>query len=389
MIPSQSRPTTLGTVEPTPSVSPAPSSSRDPAPRRGDRGSVRPAIIVEMGKDQEYFASRVCRLSRCRLTAVLIGITVSLAAGCAGDPIDDESQTGAAPAADDAFPRTVSHAMGSTEVTTRPVRIVALDQTFVDAAFTLDVPLAGFTDVTGSEGALPAYLSEFEDTLGKDAESLGDLDNPNLEQLLALRPDLIVSAKIRHEDIYDQLSKIAPTVFSETTGPTWKQNIRLLAEALGQEDLAEARIANYEDRANKVGDAIRAKQGRNPTISVVRFIGPENRLYQKESFSGIVLEDVGLARPPSQDVDDFAVAVSEERIPDADADRIYITVSDRDEARAARDRFFTNPLWERLSGEVTEVSDEVWGLAVGLQGAQAMLDDLATSFGIDPARDSS
>ncbi len=293
----------------------------------------------------------------------------------------EEATTNESP--ESGYPITVEHAMGATEIPSKPVRIVALDQTFLDAAFTLGVPLAGFTDISPNADRVPAYLAGFRSTLGKDAVSLGPLATPNLEELASLRPDLILSAKIRHEDLYDELSQIAPTVFSETTGPTWKENLRLLAGALGEEEAAEDRIEQYEFRAKAVGDAIRAKEGRNPTISLIRFIGQENRLYQKASFSGIVLEDAGLARPPSQDADGFAVAVSEERIPDADADRIFYTVSDLDAARDARERFLANPLWGRLTGEVTEVSDGVWGLAVGLQGAEAMLDDLAESFDVE------
>ena len=47
-------------------------------------------------------------------------------------------------------------------------------------------------------------------------------DWPNRRTVLAdglrsLQPDLIVSAKVRHENVYAQLKGIAPTVFSETT----------------------------------------------------------------------------------------------------------------------------------------------------------------------------
>jgi iron complex transport system substrate-binding protein len=316
-------------------------------------------------------------VQRISLIGFLLAAMVLASCGSPQDAGTSES-TGTA-----GYPVTVDHVMGTTEIPSQPMRIVALDQTFVDAAFTLGIPLAGFTDLSPNAERLPAYLAEFRSSLGKETVSLGDLDNPNLEQLASLRPDLILSAKIRHEDLYDELSQIAPTVFSETTGPTWKENLRLLAEATGEQEAAEDRIAQYESRAKAVGDAIRAKQGRNPTISLIRFLGQENRLYQKASFSGIVLEDAGLARPPSQDVDGFAVAVGEERIPDAEADRIFYTVYDLEEARAARERFQANPLWGTLKGEVTEVSDEVWGLAVGLQGAEAMLDDLAASFDVE------
>ncbi|MDQ4039764.1 MAG: hypothetical protein M3313_15790 [Actinomycetota bacterium] len=83
-------------------------------------------------------------------------------------------------------------------------------------------------------------------------------------------------------------------------------------------------------------------------------------------------------------MNEFAAEISEERILDADADHIYVTVSASDEATQAQQRFTANPLWGQLTGEVFVVDDAVRGLAVGLQGAQAMLNDLARTFGVAP-----
>ena len=71
---------------------------------------------------------------------------------------------------------------------------------------------------------------------------------------------------------------------SDTTGPTWKDNIRLAAKALGQEQFAEKEVSSYEAAAKATGAAIKAKAG-NPTISVVRFVDGPTRLYQNSSFS--------------------------------------------------------------------------------------------------------
>ncbi len=311
-------------------------------------------------------------------TLCSVPMLLAVLAGCGPGADEDAGDGAAAPA------RIVQHAMGSTEIPSEPQRIVVLDQTFVDAAFTLDTPLVGFTGIPGSGSGLPAYLGDARARLGEDAVFLGGIDEPNLEQVAALQPDLILSTKVEHEEIYDKLSAIAPTVFSETSGPTWKNNIRLLARSIGKESLAEERIGAYEQRAREIGDAIRAAEGRNPTVSVVRFLPSGTRLYQRDSFSGIVLDDTGLARPPSQDVNEFAVEISEERILDADADHIYVTITASDEAKQAQQRFTANPLWSQLTGEVFVVDDAVWGLATGLQGAQAMLDDLARTFGVAP-----
>jgi iron complex transport system substrate-binding protein len=171
---------------------------------------------------------------------------------------------------------------------------------------------------------------------------------------------------------------------SETTGPTWKDNLRLQAEALGQEELVEKEIGAYEAAAKATGAAINAKAG-NPTISVVRFLDGPTRLYQKASFSGIVLTDADLARPRSQDVEDFAAEISAERIKDANADAIFVTAYADDKGLGTKtlEQFKANPLWKPLAPKVHEVEDITWMTAVGLQGAWVILRDLADAFGVD------
>ncbi|MQA14588.1 MAG: ABC transporter substrate-binding protein [Pseudonocardiaceae bacterium] len=330
------------------------------------------------------------RVRRHYATTVVLGAALLVLAGCGSGEGGQQATAGDATGGG-AFPRAVTHAMGEAEIPAQPKTIVALDNSFIDAAYSLQTPVAGFTTFDGSK-ELPGYLVEEFPDLAAQARYVGTLKEPNLERIAAMQPDLIISAKVRHEQIYDELSRIAPTVFSETTGATWKDNLRLLAESTGKQDRAQQRLADYERRAQAIGDAIREKVGHNPTISIVRFVGSgPMRMYYKSSFAGVVLQDAGLARPPSQDVSDpekIMTEVSEERILDADADHIFMTVYNDPSGAAEQDsqRFRGNPLWGQLTGEVHEVSDTAWMTAVGLQGAHLILDDLAKAFDVDPAR---
>jgi iron complex transport system substrate-binding protein len=312
-----------------------------------------------------------------RLGAVVTVMALALT-GCGSSGEDNASATSDAGAG---FPRTVEHAMGKTEIPSKPKRVVALDASFVDATLILDTPVVGYTDYRTINGELPEYLGEDRTTYGKESQSVGTLAEPNLEKIAALDPDLIISAKVRHEKLYEQLSAIAPTVMSETTGPTWKDNIRLTGKALGQEELAETELTAYQNAAKTVGDAINAKAN-NPTVSVVRFVDGPTRLYQNASFSGIVLKDAGLRRPKSQDVDDFAAEISAERIKDADADAIFVATYADEKGLSAKtaEQFKANPLWKPLAPKVHEVPDMTWMTAVGLQGAWVILTDLAKTF---------
>jgi iron complex transport system substrate-binding protein len=92
-----------------------------------------------------------------------------------------------------------------------------------------------------------------------------------------------------------------------------------------------------------------------------------------------VLEDTGLPRPESQDVEDFALVISEEQIEQADGDVIFVTWYGpaEDTTQAA---FTENPLWETLSaveaGRVYEVPDDTWMLGIGIGAASIVLDEL-------------
>jgi iron complex transport system substrate-binding protein len=327
---------------------------------------------------------------RLRWAAALVVAGFALTA-CAGtdEPTEQPEQ---AAAGETAFPRTIQHAMGETTVEAQPQTVAALDSSYVDAALALETKVVAFTRFPVSGEQLPDYLPESDKQFASDAKVIGELGSPDIEQLYDIQPDLIVSAKIRHEKVYNELTGVAPTVFSETTGATWKDNIRLLAEALGKEELAEQKIGEYEARAKKIGDSIREKLGRDATYSLVRFVEgePTVRLYSSASYGGIIMNDVGLKRPEGQPdpQDTISADLSQENITKLDADHVFVsTYSDpRTEEGDPRAQFESNPLWGTLEGEISNVDDTRWFTSVSLQGAHAVLDDLAEKFGVDPAR---
>lgn len=336
-----------------------------------------------------HFTART-RGSRRRLAVRVapLALAFALVAGCGSS---DDTAGGPAPSAP-GYPRTVEHAMGTTEIPGPPQRIAALDSSFVDAALALEVPVAAYTRYPASGVDVPAYLTPQDRRFLEGSRQVGTQESPDVEALYDVAPDMIVSAKVRHEQLYGQFSGVAPTVFSQTTGPTWKENIRMLARATGREGIAEQKIGAYEQRARRIGDAIRAKLGRAPSVSFVRFNAgePTVRLYTSGSFPGIVLADAGLVRPPGQpDAQDrVALNLSQEQIRQLDADTVFVsTYSDpRTQAANARAQFESNPLWGALQGQLVDVDDTNWVTSVSLQGAATMLDDLAATYGVDPAR---
>ncbi|WP_068026966.1 ABC transporter substrate-binding protein [Nocardia mexicana] len=318
------------------------------------------------------------------LAAALLGISGLAACG------NDTATTGSVLSAADpaSFPRTLDTPMGQVTIPRPPARVVVLDTGELDSATLLGVtPVGAVVPHTKTRGGFPDYLAGKVDGV----VDVGPMQEPNLERIASLRPDLILSSKIRHERIYDKLSGIAPTVFTENTGGPWKANLAAHAKALGLDRQAADALQRYEQRAAAVGAAIAAKNGGGlPTVSVVRFLAGPTRLYMSNSFSGVVLQDIGLPRPATQQSTDpkkIMREVSPEQVDQADADAVFVATID-DPGKTEKAGFTSGPLWRDLravkGGKVFEVPDETWMSGIGVQAADRMLDDVAAAFGVTP-----
>ncbi|MCA0170626.1 ABC transporter substrate-binding protein [Bacillus sp. RAR_GA_16] len=275
--------------------------------------------------------------------------------------------------------RTVTHAMGETEVPENPEKVVILTNEGTEALLAMDVtPVGAVQSWLGD----PWYDHISDDM--KDVEVVGTESEVNLEAVAALKPDLIIGNKLRQEDIYDQLSAIAPTVFSETLKGDWQENFEFYAKALNKEDKGEEVMNAYSDRIDSMSEELGDQLDKK--VSVVRFLAGQTRIYYKDSFSGVILEQLGFDRPESQQKEDFAEEVTKERIPEMDGDVLfYFTYEAGDgEANSTADEWTNDPLWNNLQvvkdGNVHEVSDAIWNTSGGVLSANLMLDDIKEVF---------
>ncbi|GGW30590.1 ABC transporter substrate-binding protein [Streptomyces xantholiticus] len=269
------------------------------------------------------------------------------------------------------FPRTITHALGKTEIKAAPKRVVVLDVGELDNVASLGVRPVGYAPTEGDDG-VPEYLKK---TAGSP-RSVGTINSLNLEAVAALKPDLILGSQLRANDKYQELSRIAPTVFSLRPGFTWKENYLLNAAALDRTAEAEAKLAAYEKKAKQLGADLGEKK---PTVTMLRYMPGKIRLYAQASFIGTILRDAGVPRPENQQIDDLAAEISPEKMDEADADWIFTGVYG-DPSKTQRDTAESNPLWKDLgavkAGQAKDVPDETWYLGLGVTAADEVLDDL-------------
>lgn len=282
---------------------------------------------------------------------------------------------------DGTFPRTVKHFLGESTIEAEPQRVIVLATGQADALVTHGLPPIAATVALGAE-LVPDYLRDAHPDQVAALEQMTDLGargEPNAEAIAALEPDLILmnATGDAKPDTYQRLSAIAPVVATQGTGLHWKEDFLLLSDALGRTEAAQTWLDDYHGEAARFGDSVDGA----PSISLLRRNGDRIRIFQVASFSGSVVEDIGLARPESQSATDATSEdISNEQLSLADGDWIFYAVQGDD-----LDQLTGLPLWSGLQA-VTEdravpVDDDAFCLNAGPTAARHILAQLEESLG--------
>ena len=275
-------------------------------------------------------------------------------------------------AEDDVFPRVVNHLRGSTTITAAPTRVVVIAPGLLDAVLTLGtVPVGAAAD--GAE-TVPEYLASAFDA---QADQLGAVTNlagtirPSLQAVTDLRPDLVLMSADAQDanSLYREMSEVAATVAVQGTDRSWKQDLLLVADALGKPDTAQKWLDTFHADAASAGAAI----GGRPTVSLLRRNGDRTRVFGPVSFSGSVLADMGVARPSSQQfTEGVSQDISAEQLDQADADwLLYAVQGGKEEELTSMD------LWPALKAvsnqHAVAVDDDPFFLNAGPTAARTVL----------------
>ena len=270
--------------------------------------------------------------------------------------------------------RSVRHALGETCVPYSPERLVVLGAPTMVNVIVLGVKPVG-TILYFEQ--IPPYLEGKLDGI----ELVGTNEQPNLEKILTLKPDLIIAMNDWRLN-YERMSQIAPTVVDNWEGyPSWREHFNFVARILGK--VAESRRVwgQYEQRIEELKGALGDRYN-ELEISVLRICC--NRLASdvENSFSGIILDDAGLHRPPSQgEAEGGLVFFGEESLVDMDGDIIFVIVDEDEGSMEIFEQLQKSPLWNQLKAvqrkQVYPVNLATWRGGNPL-AADAVIDDLFT-----------
>ncbi|MEL7314678.1 MAG: iron-siderophore ABC transporter substrate-binding protein, partial [Cyanobacteria bacterium J06559_3] len=195
--------------------------------------------------------------------------------------------------------RSITHALGTNRVPQMPQRIVALTGTSdLEALLVLDVkPFAAAGDDRRGFGQ-SVWQPHMEDQM-QGVEMLPSRRNISLEKVATLQPDLIIGASAQIRAVYPQLSQVAPTVALDTN-QIWQENLRLVAEVVGQPERAETWIMAFEQRLAALADNYREKLA--GITYTTAYYQPGRRQFNMIAGSDLdqAFQKIGLTRPPEQ-----------------------------------------------------------------------------------------
>lgn len=235
------------------------------------------------------------RISRRTLISATPAITV------AGVPVLAGAQSSTPAASPAAGERVIEHSGGTTTLSGDPQRVVALEWSLVEHALALGVQPVGVADVEGYRELVNVPLE-----LNDDVADVGTRQEPSVEAIAALEPDLILAIDWRHESIYDQLTALASTILvpfdvrGDDITPLENLNNRvtMIGAALNRPDEASDIYVHMEqaleEQASRLEEAGLARSQFVFAYWYTNDTPPTMRLFSNEHIVGEAIASLGI-----------------------------------------------------------------------------------------------
>lgn len=274
--------------------------------------------------------------------------------------------------------RLVKHELGESCVPLQPKRVIVTEQLALEVVLAL-----GIKPIAAPEAAFVDNKTKFLGSKIEGITYIGKENQLNIEKIIHLHPDLIVSLYSINPETYKLFSQIAPTVEVKYSQSRWKDSLQQMANVLGKSDVAQELLTQYQKKLTNLRSLLGEKINKIH-VSVSRFHGqvqlPEFR--SQYSFPGSILAELGISIPDHQhqlikSPNDTLVILSLERIDLLDADVLFVAVDPG--AKKLFEKYQNSQLWQTLNvvknKQVHSVDSSYW-IFGNILSANAIIDDL-------------
>lgn len=254
----------------------------------------------------------------------------------------------------------------------RPQRVVTLDFMFAESVIALDIVPVGMADTA----FYPGWLGYQSDRLA-NVTDIGSRQEPGLEAIAAVKPDLIIGVGFRHAPIFDALDRIAPTILFQfspnvsdggvpVTQLDWMRQIfRTIGAVTGRDARAQAVDAQLDAGIARNAARLAAAGRKGERVALLQDLGLPDRYwaYTGNSTSAGLARALGLDPWPKKPTREGTLYVtSADLLRQRDLAVMFVTASGMEVPLSAK---LDSPVWRFVPAmkehRIALIERNIWG----------------------------
>ncbi|MFF2015362.1 ABC transporter substrate-binding protein [Paenibacillus sp. NPDC058177] len=224
----------------------------------------------------------------------------------------------------------------------KPERIVILNNELTELFYQVGGTAVGIATSQGVD--IPAQAA--------DVKQVGAINSINMEEVLQLKPDLVIGQPLFHKDLSSTFGDagIPFAILTVKSIEDIRSNTKLFGQIIGQEQQAQTAINEMDAKLNELTKDLPADK---PSYAIITLMSNTASLQKSSSIAldiaGLlqmsnIAEELPAGKWPS------SVPFSMEKLVELNPDYIFIVVhgSDEDAQRMIKSQLESNPAWKSL-----------------------------------------
>lgn len=278
--------------------------------------------------------------------------------------------------------KTIVHDFGTTELKKAPKRIVILDNLYGEILDPLDItPVGATTGQADSQEFSTLFKKQYKDA---KVISVGWQGNPDLDKIAELKPDLILMTG-EQEDLYEELSEIAPTVgYQINTDENWDYHETSLkvAEIFDKRDEMKKDLDRLDAREAVFAENVKAKFG-DQKLMYLRVTDNDVRYYAYGHF-GYLYDTYHFNRAETFNSDDMFQVIDPDKLKDINPDLLIVQA---DSQELLDNKLKNTPVWTSLkavqNNKVIYADYSTYMLGFGIVSQEAIMKQISDEWGLN------
>lgn len=275
--------------------------------------------------------------------------------------------------------KTIVHDFGTTELKKAPKRIVILDNLYGEILDPLDItPVGATTGQADSQEFSTLFKKQYKDA---KVVSVGWQGNPDLDKIAELKPDLILMTR-EQEDLYDELSEIAPTVgYQINTDENWDYHETSLkvAEIFDKRDEMKKDLDRLDAREAVFAENVKAKFG-DQKLMYLR-VTDNDILYYAYGHFGYLYDTYHFNRAETFNPDDMFQVIDPDKLKDINPDLLIVQA---DSQELLDNKLKNSPVWTSLkavqNNKVIYADYSTYMLGFGIVSQEAIMKQISDEW---------